>query len=56
MNKESKLEIEAEKFKKPLLKRIEEYTFKLTGYLMDGIPISKDIKRNNGIVYGRFNQ
>ncbi len=49
--KESNLEI---KTKKSVFKTMSDYVVvKLMGYLMDGIPISKNVSADNRVVYGR---
>jgi hypothetical protein len=52
--KKSRLEIKAEQSKPPLFKRVNDYAFKLTGYIIDGIPIDKNVAADNKLVYGRF--
>jgi len=52
--RESNLEIKAKKSKPTPFKKIDDYIFKLTAYIIDGIPISKKISADNKVVYGRF--
>jgi hypothetical protein len=51
--RESALEIQS-KTAHSLFKKIREYMFKLTAYIIDGKPIGKDISPDNKLVYGKF--
>ena len=52
--RESKLEAKARNSKPILFKKINDYLFKLTAYIIDGIPLDKNVSADNKIVYGKF--
>jgi hypothetical protein len=52
--KNSKLETKAKESKCSLFKRIDDYLFKLTAYLIDGTPMSKEVDADNKLTYHRF--
>ncbi len=52
--RDSKLEVKVGKSKPSLLKRARDYMFKLGAYIMDGVPIDKNVSVDNNLVYGRF--
>ncbi len=52
--RESRLEIKAKESKPSLFKRIGDYMFKLVAYIIDGIPIGRNVSADNKLVYGRF--
>lgn len=52
--RESKLETKSQNSKPTLFKKMNDYLFKLTAYIIDGIPISKNVSADNQVVYGKF--
>ena len=51
---ESGLEIKTGQANSNLFKKINDYMFKLTAYIIDGIPISRNVSADNKLVYGKF--
>ena len=52
--RESKLEAKTKNSKRTLFKRIDDYIFKLTAHIIDGIPIDRNVSADNKVVYGKF--
>lgn len=52
--RKSRLEIKAKQSKSTLFKKINDYTFKLVAYIIDGIPLDKNVSADNKVVYGKF--